>query len=212
MVTTWWRKLSISVELWENGLGVRAERRHVRSPSWELGMEILRWVLNSPRNIALLLHGLCTWPRIDWICEWRQLSSPDRWQFWERVTTNASNVSHDICMVTQTICNGTYFRKTRIQQSWARMLFGPNAKNHVHRIQEGLCSSGIISSARGVVFRHALHWVQVKQSWNSGFVHLMREFKTDDWCRIVHRVDASACLAITLRRGCGGVKHITVKA
>ena len=29
-----------------------------------------------------------------------------------------------------------------------------------------------------------------------GFVHLMREFKTDDWSRIVHRVDASACRAI----------------
>ena len=32
----------------------------------------------------------------------------------------------------------------------------------------------------------------------------MREFKTNDWGRIVHRVDASACRAITLRRGCGG--------
>ena len=34
-----------------------------------------------------------------------------------------------------------------------------------------------------------------------GFVHLMREFKADDWRRIVHRVDASACRAIMLRRG-----------
>ena len=45
-----------------------------------------------------------------------------------------------------------------------------------------------------------------------GFVHMMREFKTDDWGRIVHRVDASACRAIMLRRGCGGLKHITVKS
>ena len=44
-----------------------------------------------------------------------------------------------------------------------------------------------------------------------GFVH-MREFKTDDWGRIVHRVHASACRAIMLRRGCGGLKHITVKS
>ena len=29
---------------------------------------------------------------------------------------------------------------------------------------------------------------------------------------IVHRVDASACRAIMLRRGCGGLKHITVKS
>ena len=42
-----------------------------------------------------------------------------------------------------------------------------------------------------------------------GFVHMMREFKTYDWGRIVHRVDASACRAIMLRRGCGGLKHIT---
>ena len=41
---------------------------------------------------------------------------------------------------------------------------------------------------------------------------LMREFKTDDWGRIVHRVDASACRAIMLRRGCGGLKHITVNS
>ena len=45
-----------------------------------------------------------------------------------------------------------------------------------------------------------------------GFVHMMREFKTDDWRRIVHRVDASACRAIMLRRGCGGLKHINVKS
>ena len=46
-----------------------------------------------------------------------------------------------------------------------------------------------------------------------GFVHVMREFKTHDWGRIVvHRVDASACRAIKLRRGCGGLKHITIKS
>ena len=45
-----------------------------------------------------------------------------------------------------------------------------------------------------------------------GFVHLMREFKSNDWGRIVYRVDASACRAIMLRRGCGGLKHITVKS
>ena len=45
-----------------------------------------------------------------------------------------------------------------------------------------------------------------------GFVLMMREFKTNDWGRIVHRVDAGACRAIMLRRGCGGLKHITVKS
>ena len=45
-----------------------------------------------------------------------------------------------------------------------------------------------------------------------GFLHMMREFNTNDWGRIVHRVDASACRAIMLRSGCGGLKHITVKS
>ena len=45
-----------------------------------------------------------------------------------------------------------------------------------------------------------------------GFAHMMREFKIDDWGRIVHRVYASACRAILLRRGCGGLKHSTVKS
>ena len=40
----------------------------------------------------------------------------------------------------------------------------------------------------------------------------MREFHTQDWGRIIHRVDASACRAIMLRRGFGGLKHITVKS
>ena len=40
----------------------------------------------------------------------------------------------------------------------------------------------------------------------------MREFKTNAWGRIVHFVDASASRAIMLRRGCGGLKHITVKS
>ena len=45
-----------------------------------------------------------------------------------------------------------------------------------------------------------------------GFVHMMREVHTPDWGHIIHRVDASACRAIILRRGCGGLKHITVKS
>ena len=35
---------------------------------------------------------------------------------------------------------------------------------------------------------------------------------TQDWGRVSHRVDASACRAIMLRRGCGGLNHITVKS
>ena len=45
-----------------------------------------------------------------------------------------------------------------------------------------------------------------------GFVHMMLEFHTPNWGHIIHRVDASACRAIILRRGCGGLKHLTVKS
>ena len=45
-----------------------------------------------------------------------------------------------------------------------------------------------------------------------GFVHMMRVFNKNDWGRIVHRVDASACRAIMFRRGCGNLKPITVKS
>ena len=44
-----------------------------------------------------------------------------------------------------------------------------------------------------------------------GFVHMMREFKTNDMgsdCSSSGR----QCRAITLRHGCGGLKHITVKS
>ena len=69
-MTTWRRKLSTSVELGNGvkiGLGVRSDRRHVRSllrelgaveasprhcvPLWrrmEIGVSVQRWVLNSP--------------------------------------------------------------------------------------------------------------------------------------------------------------------
>ena len=43
-----------------------------------------------------------------------------------------------------------------------------------------------------------------------GFVHMMREFKTNGWGRIVHRVDERARRATMLRRGCGVLKHIIV--
>ena len=45
-----------------------------------------------------------------------------------------------------------------------------------------------------------------------GVVHRMREFHTQEWGRITHRVDACVCRAIMHRRGCGGLKHITVKS
>ena len=115
--------LGRTMEWSEHGLGVRPDRRYVRSLLRELGME-------NCRSISL--------PRIGWIWEWRQLSSPKPWQFQEAVTTNVSNVLQDISIVILTTCNG-------------------HAVKHVDQIQVGLCSWGIISLPRGVMFNHALH-------------------------------------------------------
>ena len=74
----------------------------------ELGMEKCRSV-STPMSVTVEKDGdrserpevsaeLAT-SRIDWIWEWRQLSSPKPWQFQERVTMNVSNVLRDTFMV-----------------------------------------------------------------------------------------------------------------
>ena len=64
---------------------------------------------------------------------------------------------------------------------------GPHAKNHVDRIQEGLCSWRITSPPRGVVFNQAIalssreaemYAGMRRISETLGFVHLMREFQS----------------------------------
>ena len=97
------------------------------------------------------------------------------------------------------------------------MLIGPLAENHVDRILQ--LENHLIAAWSRVQPRIALSSGEAELyagmrgiSKTLGFVHMMREFKTSDWGRIVHRVDVSACRAIMLRRGCGGLKHITVKS
>ena len=98
---------------------------------------------------------------------------------------------------------------------------GVHAEKHVDRIQGGTLQLGdhLIAAWSRLQPRIALSSGEAELyagmrgiSETLGFVHLMCEFKSNDWGRIVHRVDASACRAIMLRRGCGGLKNITVKS
>ena len=118
-----------------NGLGVRHDRRHVHSWLRELGMETCRSV-STPLSATVEKEGdrsdrpevsaeLATKhraavARVVYLAtgsagyEWRQLSSPKH-SYSEWVTTNASNVLHDIFMVILTTCHGTQVRKKRTQ-------------------------------------------------------------------------------------------------
>ena len=94
-------------------------------------------------------------------------------------------------------------RETRQSNSGVTVQLGDHLIAAWSRVQPRIVPSS------GEVELYAGMW---RNSENLGFVHLMREFKSNGWGRIVHRVDASASRAIMLRRGCGGLKHITAKS
>ena len=169
---------------------------------------------DRPENIEQLLHVLCTWPRIGWIWEWRQMSSPEPRQFRERATTNALHGHPDFLqrypvqeetktVVLTTDVDWATCREPRRSKTGGALQLGDHLIAAWSRVQPRIApSSGeaeLYAGMRGI-------------SGTLGFVHMMREFNTHDWGRIVHRVDASACRAIMLKRGCGGLKHITVKS
>ena len=147
-----------------DGLGVRPYRRHVRSLLRELGMETRRSVSTSlsltvekegdrsdrpggecgtsHETSSSQLHGLCTWHRIDWIWEWRQLSSPKPWQFQEKVTMNVSNALRDNLHGNPDYVQRYHFRKKQTQSFCPRMLIGPPVAKHVVQIQESTVQLG----------------------------------------------------------------------
>ena len=123
-------------------------------------------------------------------------------------------------MVILCTCNGTHFRKKQTQLSCPRMPIGPHvAKTRRSNSGGTLLGNHLIAAWSGVQPRIALSSGEAELcaglrgiSETLGFVHMMREFHTQDWGRIIHRVDASACRAIMPRRGCGGLKFFTVKS
>ena len=44
-----------------------------------------------------------------------------------------------------------------------------------------------------------------------GLLNMGRELRGPNWGSVVHRVDATACRAVMLRRGCGSIKHLSLK-
>ena len=218
--------LGRTLEWSENGLCVRPDRRHVRSLLRELGMEncrsilpwkrkqieviVLRCVLNSPRNIALLLHGLCVAavelaktmaiPRVGDDERNKRVARhlhghPDYLQwfpFQEDTDTVVLTTDADrgTCKESRRSHSGGALQLGNLIAAWSRVQ---------PRIALSSGEAKLYAGMRGI-------------SETLGFVHLMREFKSNDWGRIVHRVDASACRASMLRRGCGGFKRITVES
>ena len=219
--------LGRTLEWGENGLIVRPDQRHMRSLLRVLGMECCRSI-SAPLCATTEKEGnrsdrpevsaeLATKhraavarvvPRIDWIWEWRQLSSLKRWQFRERVTTNVSKVLRD------TYLHGhpDYLQWYPFQEDTDTVVLTTDADWATRKESRRSNSGG--NSAVGESSRRRLESCSTGMrgiSETLGFVHLMCEFKANDWGRIVHRVDASACRAIMLRRGCGGLKHISVQ-
>ena len=106
-------------------------------------------------------------------------------------------------VVLSTMLIGLHVVKTRRSNSGETLLLGNHLIAAWSRVQPRIAlSSGeaeLYAAMRGI-------------SKTLGFVHMMREFHTPNWGYIIHLVDASACGAIILRRGCGGLKHLTVKS
>ena len=149
-----------TLEWSENGLGVRPDRRHVRSLLRELEMENCRNIF-TPLCATVEMEGTrrdhlevsaelatkhrATVPRVVYLAQDRldfgvaavELAK-NPWQFQERVTTNVSNVLQDISMVILTTCNGTQFRKKQTQLSCPRMPIRPFVAKYVVQIQEAL--------------------------------------------------------------------------
>ena len=108
-----------------------------------------------------------------------------------------SNVLHDIFMVILIVCNGTQFRKKQTQSFCPRMPIGPHVAKHVVQTQVGLCSweDHLIAAWSRVQPRTALGPGEAELyagmcgiSETQGFVHMMHEFKTDDWGIEIERI------------------------
>ena len=234
--------LGRTLEWREDGLGVRPDRRHVRSLLRELGMETCRSV-STPLSPTVEKEGdrsdrpevspefatkhraavarvvYLALDRLDLGVAAAELAktmaipregdterlkrvaryfhgNPDYMQWYPlQAETNTvvlfTDADWDTC------------RETRRANSGGTVTLGNHLIAAWSRVQpRNALSSGeaeLYAGLRGI-------------SETLGFVHMMREFHTQDWGRIIHRVDAGACRAIMLRRGCGGLKHITVKS
>ena len=224
--------LGRTLEWREDGLGVRPDRRHVRSLLRELGMEACRSV-STPLSLTVEKEGdrsdrpevsaeLATkhraavarfvylaQDRLDLGVAAVELAktmaipregdserlkrvarylrgNPDYMQ-WYPIQDETSTV------VLSTDADWATCRETRRSNSGGTVMLGDHLIAAWSRVQPRIAlSSGeaeLYAVLRGI-------------SEMLGFVHMMREFHKPNWGQIIHRVDANACRAIMLRRGC----------
>ena len=147
-----------------------------------------RWVLNLPRYIELQWHGLCTWPKTEWIWEWtrKTMASPREGDN-ERLKRDARYL-HDH------LTNTVFFSTVAY---WATCHSGCTVMLGNHLI----AAWSQVQPRIGIElwWGRTVFWFAVNL-WNFGVC------AHDAW--VSHRVDACACRAIMLKRGCGGLKHI----
>ena len=213
--------LGRTLEWGENGLGVRPDRRHERSLLRELGMENWRSI-STPLSATVEKEGvrndrpevsaeLAAKHRAD-VARLVYLAREGDDERLERVARYLHGrpdymqwypVQEDTeTSVLTTDTDWATCEESRRSSSGGTLQLGNHLIAALSRVQPRIAlSSGeaeLFAGIRGI-------------SETLGFLHMMREFKTDDLGRIFHRVDASSCRAIMLRRG-GGLKHITVKS
>ena len=234
--------LGRTLEWSEDGLGVRPDRRHVRSLLRELGMETCRSV-STPLSLTEEKEG--EWsdrPEVSAELATKHRAAVARVVYLAQDRLDLGVVALELAKTMAIPIEGDSERL----KCFARYLHGNPDCVQWYPLQEetntvvlstdadwATCRETRRSHSGGTVMlgNHlitAWSWIQPRIALSSGeaelhaglrgvsgtlgFVHMMREFHTQDWCRITHRVDASACRAMMLRRGCGGLKHITVKS
>ena len=231
-----------TLEWSEDGLGVRPDRRHVRSQLRELGMETCRSV-STPLRLTVEREGDLS-DRLEVSAELatKHRAVVARFVYLAQDRLDFGVAAVELAKTMAIPRKGDNERLKRV----ARYLHGNPACVQWCPIQEetntvvlttdadwAACRETRRSNSGGTVMLGNLliaAWsrVQPRIALSSGeaelyaglrgifetlgFVHMMREFHTQTWGRIVHRVDASACRAIMLRRGCGGLYQITVKS
>ena len=213
--------LGRTLEWGENGIGVRPDRRHMRSLLRELGME-------NCRSISTLLSATVE----------KEGNRSDRPEVSaELATKNGAAVARVVCLAQDRLDFGVAaveLAKTmaipregddeRLKRV-ARCLHGHPDYMQWYPVQEETTTVVLSTDADWATCREtrrsnpggalqlgdhliaARSWVQPRIALSSGEAELYAGMG-----RIVHRVDASVCRAIMSRRWCGGPKHITVKS
>ena len=211
----------------EDGLGVRPDRRHVRSLLREMGMETCRSV-STPLSLTVEKEGDRS-DRLEVSAEFATKHRAAVARAQDRLDLGVAAV--ELARTLAIPREGDNQRLKRV----ARYLHGNPDYVQWYTIQEetntavlstdadwATCCETCHSKSVGTVMlgNHLIaEWSRVQPrialssgeaelcaglrriSETLGFVHMMRELHTQDWGRIIHRVDASACRAIMLRRG-----------